>query len=405
MLRTKPLLMIACGSFFLCGCISAAEPAITAAEAQPPQIEASAEEPTGAPTGAPIPQPPTVLDVDQFQPQSAIAGCDIGAELQPAESGEIAHYAASLEQAQSYSLSKGSVGLIVLKNGRVIHEQYDNGATAINRTTSLSMMKSVLGLSVGIALEKGLIGSLNDPVGSYLPEWQNDPRGSITIEQLLTMSSGLGPSNFGALMAAPNARPLVLGLDLVTEPGSSFAYNNAVSAILGFALDGRVKAAGYSGFADFLQKELWCPLGNDDAALWLDGADNPRFYAGMQANLRDWARLGELIRNKGKVGERQVVSEAWIDAMLTPSDANAQYGYQIWLGGEWTANRSYGPATPLTVPHSEPYGAPDVMFFDGFGGQRVYVVPSHGLTIARTGLINLTYDDSIIVNALLKASE
>ena len=85
-----------------------------------------------------------------------------------------------------------------------------------------------------------------------------------------------------------------------------------------------------------------------------------------------------------------------------PGDLNASYGLNVWLGRNWQPERHYGPTTAFTVPHAEPYLASDVVFFDGFGGQRVYVVPSAGLVVARFGEVDMTYDDSIIVNTLLR---
>ena len=102
------------------------------------------------------------------------------------------------------------------------------------------------------------------------------------------------------------------------------------------------------------------------------------------------------------------VIDVWssvIDEMARPSRANANYGLQVWLGSPWVAQRRYSAENPILVRHSAPYKADDVLFFDGFGGQRVYVVPSRGITIARTGFTNLAYDDAAIVNAVLAATE
>ena len=90
--------------------------------------------------------------------------------------------------------------------------------------------------------------------------------------------------------------------------------------------------------------------------------------------------------------------------MARPSKANANYGLQVWLGSPWAAQRRYSAENPILITHSAPYLADDVLFFDGFGGQRVYVIPSRGITIARTGFTNLAYDDAVIVNAVLAAT-
>ena len=95
--------------------------------------------------------------------------------------------------------------------------------------------------------------------------------------------------------------------------------------------------------------------------------------------------------------------------VITPSPLNPNYGFQTWLGTTYEPVRSYGEDVPIGVPHSEPFAAPDVIFFDGAGGQRVYVVPSHALVIVRAGAGGIdfekgqfTWDDSILPNAIIR---
>ncbi|MEP5938198.1 MAG: serine hydrolase [Erythrobacter sp.] len=345
----------------------------------------------------------TILETDRYIPRVPLHTC--GARpLQVGSNDLSGELAKAIYAAQAYHEKAQGVGLIILQNGSIVHEDYTDPATAASQTESASMMKSVLGLLTGIAIEKGAIGSIDDRIGKYLAEWQDDPRGDITIRQLLTMSTGLGKSDFVRILMSSDISAAALESVLTGEPGNEFAYNNAVSQLLGTLVDRQVRTIGYDDFRDFLQRELWCPLGNDEAALWFDReGGSPRYYAGLQANLSDWARIGELIRNDGMVGSKRVVPMEWIAQMKIPSQANAQYGLHLWLGGAWSEQRAYAAGNPVTVPQSAPFAAEDVVFFDGFGGQRVYVAPSIGLTIARTGYTNLSYDDAIIVNLLSNA--
>lgn len=345
----------------------------------------------------------TVLETERYLPKESLAGC-AGENLQTKQVPTGSPLSEALSQAQSYHDVAQGVGLIVLHDGKVIHETYNSPATVTSATATASMKKSVLGLLFGIAVEKGAIASVEDRIGDYLSEWDDDPRGDITIRELLTMSSGLAKSDFARLLLSSDINAVALETALADEPGEVFAYNNAASQLLGMIVDRQVRGHGYRDYREFLQREFWCPLGNSDANLWIDReGGSPRFYAGLHATLRDWARIGELIRNRGAANDRQIVPAGWIAEMTTPSPANPQYGYQIWLGSAATAQRQYSAGNPLTVRQSAPYQVDDVVFFDGFGGQRVYVVPSRGLTIARTGYTNLTYDDAIIVNLLLGA--
>ena len=341
----------------------------------------------------------TVLDTQLYRPVVRLRGC--GGSGFP-----VAAIAPDLSAAKAYSDEAQGIGLLVLKNGAVLHESYGAGANAASLTASASMMKSVFALAFGIAVDQRIIHSVDDPVRRYLPEWKDDPRGAITLRQLLSMSSGLGPSDFGLLLLSTDVNAVALATPRRDAPDTVFAYNNASSQIAGAALDRQLRKAGYRGFIDFLQRRLWCPLGNGDAELWIDReGGSPRYYAGLHASLRDWARIGELIRNNGRVGNRQLVSAGWIDQMTRPSRTNPNYGLQVWLGSPWVARRRYSAESPILIQHSAPYKADDVVFFDGFGGQRVYVVRSRGITIARTGFTNLAYDDAVIVNAVLAATQ
>ncbi|WP_432199903.1 serine hydrolase domain-containing protein [Erythrobacter sp. W53] len=344
----------------------------------------------------------TTLQVEKYRPQRILPGCGKD-ELHSAKPD--AQMREALAQAQAYSDEQKGFGLIVLKDGAVIHQGFDSGVTRATHSVTASMMKSVLAIMVGIAIDRDLIASVDDAVAQYLPEWKDQPRGDVTLRQLLTMSSGLEPIGFRDLLFAPDANQVVLGSTLAEEPDSQFYYSNSTSQLLGAILDRRVQAAGYEGFAEFLHREFWCPLGNGEAILWTDETGMPRTYAGLHAGLVDWARIGEMIRNKGKLGDKQIVSAKWIEAMAQPSQTNSQYGLHIWRSGEWTAARRYNPDNPIAIPHSEPFAADDLIYFDGFGGQRVYIIPSKGLTIARAGQVNLEYDDAVVPNLLIRAIE
>lgn len=351
----------------------------------------------------------SILDVDRYTPSVSIVGCADDRLITTSPGNEKLEKA--LKAAQSYSDSQNGTSLIVLRDGHIIHESYAANVGAQSRTESLSMMKTVTALTMGLAIEEGIFKSVDDPIGNHLAEWSDDPRGAITLRQLLTMSSGLKLFPFGVpggesqkLLYSRDINAVALSFPLSSEPGSAFQYNNVNSQLVGMALDRKVRQHGYAGFAEFMQKTLWCPLDNDRATLWLDrNGGAPHFYAGLQATARDWARVGELIRNQGKIGTKQIISGNWISEMLKPSSVNPAYGLHIWRGAAWQKVRKYDPDSPFGIAHAEPYLAPDVYFLDGFGGQRVYIIPSRKLTIVRTGEVSMTYDDSIIVNLILSA--
>lgn len=350
----------------------------------------------------------SVLDTDRYTPSAVLAGCSEENQF-PIEKIGSAELKSAIEQAQTYSDSQRGLALMIVRNGSIIYENHAENVSIKTRTESFSMMKTVTALMTGIAIDKGIIKSIDDPVGDYLKQWQDDPRGQITLRQLLTMSSGLQHYPFGVpggeierLLYSTDINAVALRNPLTGSPGAVFHYNNVNSQLIGSAIDNALRRQGSSGFARFMQENLWCPLGNGEATLWLDRENgSPHYYAGLQATSHDWARIGEMIRNRGKLGSRQIVSEKWISEMLKPSDQNPAYGLHIWRGAEWQQIRKYDPSSAFGVPHRQAYLAPDVYFFDGFGGQRVYIIPSHNLTIVRVGEVSMTYDDSVIVNLIL----
>ncbi len=344
----------------------------------------------------------TILDVDRYRPYYRLTGCPTEETARGVASPELQE---AIEQAQTYSDEASGTGLVVMLNGEVLHESYSQGATNTSIAASASQMKSVLALLYGIAIEQGHIGSIDDPVGDYLEAWSGEKRGAITLRQLLTMSAGLGPADFVQLIFAPDIAEVALQVPYVGAPDKEFVYSNANSKLLAIVLDQQVQKGGYASLAQFLQAELWCPIGAHDAQVWIDPAGKSRGYAGLQARLSDWAKVGEMIRNGGVANGKQIVPSAWIEEMAKPSLANAQYGLHVWLGKEWTAQRQYSAANPIKILHSEPFEAKDIVYFDGFGGQRVYVIPSKGLTVARAGVVNLQFDDSIIPNLLVRAMD
>ena len=393
----KPSIVSISAAAMLASCAGVAAQENAAAPVDTAPRVTGMENPT---TPADLPQTASVLEVERYRPNYDLKGCP----TQPAaNAAPTAGLSEAIAKAQAYSDAQRGLGLIVMRDGRVLHESYADGVDGSTPSASASMMKSVVALLYGVAIEEGVVGSLGDRIGDYLSEWDGDARGDITLRQLMTMSAGLGQSNFMEILLAPNIGQAALKVEKVGEPDTEFSYNNAITKLLTLALDRRLAAAGKGSMLTYLEDRLWCPLGNGDARVWIDQQSEARGYAGLHAGLMDYARVGELIRQGGKMGDRQIVPEAWIAEMATPSKANPQYGLQVWLGREHTPQRAYSAANPIKVPHAEPFLAKDIVYFDGFGGQRVYILPSQGLVVARFGEVNLAYDDSVIPNLLVEA--
>jgi CubicO group peptidase (beta-lactamase class C family) len=349
-----------------------------------------------------------ITDVSVFTPAEAVKGCP-GPALAAAPEGTLP--AATFAAMQDWSDKHGGVGLVVLVNSQLAGEAYARGMTAQTRTQSNSMHKSVVAMLMGAALADGIVKSADDPVGNYIPALKDDPRGKITLRQLLSMSSGLKNPSM-AKMESPalelmlgNVSAGALSLPIETEPGT-FNYNNANLQLAGTALANAVQRAGKGHYADYLSQKVWCPLGNRDGQLWLEFAGGqPRYFAYLNASLQDWARVGELLRRGGEWHGQQLIPADWIAAITAPSAGNANYGMGIWRGSPYLPKRRYSKEVAMTVPQREAFLADDVVYFDGFGGQRVYVVPSASLVIVRAGEPVKDWDESALVNLALRGLE
>jgi CubicO group peptidase (beta-lactamase class C family) len=353
-----------------------------------------------------------VRDVDAYSPLERVAGRP-GAALPRSSPAARTISTEAWAEAVAYAREQDTLALVVWHRDAIQYEYYLEGFDPGARTDPASMAKSVTALVLGLAVADGHIGSVDDPVAKYVPEWRNDSRRTITIRHLLTMTSGLaqepftpGPFSQGTrLNAGTRIEELVLSVPLTRPPGEGFSYFNFNSQLLGVVIE---RATGRR-FADYLAERLWSRLGTSDAFVYLDREQGmARTYCCLQATAEDWLRVGQLYLGKGRIGDEQLIPESWMQMVVDPSPANPNYGFQVWLGTRHEPRRSYGPLVSVAAPQSSPFAANDVIFLDGSGGQRVYIVPSHDLVIVRTGGGGIDFrrgefrwDDARVPNALL----
>lgn len=295
--------------------------------------------------------------------------------------------------------------LLVWSRGRLVFERYGNGAAATDRPEPASMAKTVMALAMGRAVAEGKL-RLDAPLSTYLLEWREDPRGQITLRQALQMTSGLAPLSFTGGAQSPYARfqagPEMIALALAQQlghpPGTRFHYQNSVSQLACLALE---RATG-ERYADFLSRALWRPIGAADARVWLDTpGGTPRCYSSIYARPRDWLRIGRVIKDRGRFEGRAIIPADWVDAMLTPSAVNANYGLQTWLATPHQPERFYNAdRAGYSVRSVAPPLWGDLVFLDGYAGQRVYISRAADTVIVRLGPATLDWDDSDLPNAV-----
>lgn len=257
-----------------------------------------------------------------------------------------------------------TTGMLVVHRGQAVFEGYWNGTTASTQTMSFSVVKSFVATLVACALRDRLVASLEDSVDRYVPALAGSGYGGVSIRDVLQMSSGVrwnedysdpdsdvsrfdnafrGDGSFDAV-----ARSLLRN----HAPGTYNCYNSCDTHVLGMVL----RAATGMQLSQYLEQELWHPLGMEDDAFWILDSQGMEFAAaGLNATLRDYAKLGLLYANGGVIGGQQLLPEGWIEGCSTAmaphlvpgKRTNASsplgYGYQWWLPDD------RGPYTAIGV--------------------------------------------------------
>lgn len=316
----------------------------------------------------------------------------------------------------SYAQKMGTSTLLVYQNDEIVlNKAWKTESSTTSKqgyVQTYSVHKSIVALTIGVAIDEGLVSSVHDPVSKYLGQYIEMPYGQITIEHLLTMASGLELppvdiensllSHSTQLMYGSDISKVARSLPQVTAPGTVFEYNNSNPQLL---ID-VIQAATGRSYSDYLQDKIWSKIAAYPSYTWLDKENGTAHgFCCLIAKPEDLLRVGLLILNQGQAEGQQVLSQAWINATTTGSKTNPNYGYLTWLGSPYKAMRTYRPGAKFGVLHSAPYTADDLIFFDGFGGQRVYIVPSQKLVIVRVGQARFDFDDAILPNSIMAVLE
>ena len=260
--------------------------------------------------------------------------------------------------------------LLVSHRGTLVLERYLNGRRAAQHANVKSVSKSVISALVGIAIEQKHIPSIREPISTYFPELlrgdANVPKRAITIEDLLTMRSGLESTsgrNYGAWVTSKNWVRFALSRELETPPGSEMEYSTGNTHLLSAILTKATKKSTWQYAQDVLARPLGFSLARwpqDPQGIYFGGND-------MLLTPRQLVLLGELYLNRGRHRDRQIVPSRWIDDSFVPrgqSDFNDQlYGYGWWM---------------------REFAGEQAFFAWGFGGQYVFVIPRLQLVVVTT---------------------
>jgi CubicO group peptidase (beta-lactamase class C family) len=311
---------------------------------------------------------------------SVLAGLSIAVAAQGAQSpatrvadrapafGEALGIAAELPRLHS---------LLVSWRGRLVLERYYNGARAARAANIKSASKSIISALVGIAIDRKLIPGVDTRIVTYFPELakdRNPGKRDITIEDLLTMRSGLESTsnrNYGAWVLSGNWVRHALSRPLLSAPGTDMEYSTGNTHLLSAILTRATRTSTWQ----FAQDALTRPLGfglprwpQDPQGIYFGGND-------MLLTPLQMLAFGELYLNDGRANGRQVLPQDWIAASWVPRGqsriSGQMYGYGWWM---------------------RELGGHDAYYAWGFGGQYIFVIPDLELVVVTTSSSTVAED-------------
>jgi CubicO group peptidase (beta-lactamase class C family) len=283
-------------------------------------------------------------------------------------------------------------GVVVVRGGRLLFEHYRTGEDQCwgeplgkvahgpdSKHDLRSVTKSVISLLFGIALDRKLIGSIDEPMLDWFPDYSDlrtPEKERIRLRHLLTMSAGLEWDEYNysdprnselCMLRSSDQYRYALEQPVASPPGQVWTYNSGSSLLLGAVI---AKAAG-AALDDVAREFLLEPLGISDFDWTRNATSGILEVGGLRLRARDFAKIGQLVLAGGSWSGRQIVSRQWIEestaAHIGPADRLYFYGYQWWQGRSLLGGREVRWVNAM-----------------GLGGQRIFIVPSLDLVAVIT---------------------
>lgn len=262
-------------------------------------------------------------------------------------------------------------GLLILKDGKIVHETYQYGNTQRTRWMSMSVAKSITSTLIGAAVKDGYIASIDDQVTKYVPRLVGSAYDGATVRNVMMMASGAqwnetytNPnSDRRQLLEAQISQKPGSAMDLMSKlpraaaPGSVYNYSTGETQVAGEIVYNAVKKP----LAQYLSEKIWSKAGMEaQANWWLDSPNGVEIGgSGISATLRDYGRFGLFVMNDGVAAGQQVVPVGWVTEAGTPKvltgGNSINYGYLWW------------------IPPSGPSAADGAFYANGIMGQQIYI--------------------------------
>jgi CubicO group peptidase (beta-lactamase class C family) len=269
-------------------------------------------------------------------------------------------------------------GIVILRHGKLVAEAYFNGDDANTLHDIRSATKSITAALMGIAIDRGIINSVDDSIADYLPGLPRDGKEKISIRNLLNMRSGLDaddgdPASRGNETRLDNSTDWmksVYAVPMKRQPGTKYVYVS-INAFLAGAI---IENASRIRLDEFAKQNLFFPLGIARYEWRRVPIDRTTGQGNLSITARDEAALGQLFLQQGQYHDRQVVSRVWVEQCvagqvpISADDPDTDYhGYMWYTKTETVGDRS--------IP---------VHLASGNGGNKIYVVPSLDMVVAIT---------------------
>ena len=265
-----------------------------------------------------------------------------------------------------------TVAFLIIKNDSIIKEDYFLGYDENSMTNSFSMSKSIISFLFLKSVEQGTIPSLNSKLSDYFPAFNESNGGNVTLSDLSTMSSGLvWEENYKDLMGitaqayvTKDLNKLMMGSKFSGMSGDKFKYLSGNTQLLAMAIE----KANNSTIPELTYKWLWDPMGAKNDALWMIDSKEKNMtkaYCCLSSNAKDFAKVGLVYKNFGKINEQKLIDSSFISMSIKPRfNSNPIYGYGLWVGKQNNV---------------------DFFSLRGHQGQYVIVIPKEDVIIVRLG--------------------
>lgn len=266
-----------------------------------------------------------------------------------------------------------SSSLLVIRDNKLIYEQYWKDHNSSSLMNSFSMAKGILSILVGFAIDDGYLESEDQLVSTIFPSYKKSEFGQfLSLRHLMTMQAGFDWDEEYRHPFAENSKQYfiddlteqVFKTDFKEMPGKKYEYQSVSAQLLGMVL----RNATGQNLADYLSEKLWKPLGMEHPAKWsIDEKGTEKAFCCIHASARDFAKIGQFIMQEGNWNGKQLLSRDFCKKLLSPTKENDAFCFNIWADNDNEIK---------------------CRFFYGFLGQFIIMIPDKKIVIVKTGLYN-----------------